>query len=131
MRKMPSALLIAAALFLSACGATVQTYEGSKKPADEVAILKTNVGELTTTTTWVTRVDGKDLVVAYSDIELLPGRRSLGINLTGGILRAAATVSLDAKAGRIYRLHGTVRGASFLAWIVDQGTGEVVAGQQP
>ena len=131
MRKFPRALLMAVALFLSACGGTVQTYEGSKKAAQEVAFLRTNVGELTMTTTWVTRVDGKELVVAYTEIELLPGRRTLGINLTGGVLRAAATVSLDAQAGRIYRLHGMVQRGDFFAWIVDQGTGEVVAGQKP
>ena len=122
---------MAVALVLSACGGAVQTYEGSKKAAHEVAILRTNVGELTMTTTWVTRVDGKELVVAYTEIELLPGPHTLVINLTGGVLRAAATVSLDAKAGRIYRLQGTVHRGNFLAWIVDQGTGEVVAGLQP
>ena len=118
-------------MLLWGCGGTVQTYEGSKKAAHEVAILRTNVGELTMTTTWVTRVDGRELVVAYSEIELLPGRRTLAINLTGGVLRTTATVSLDAKAGGIYRLHGTVQRGNFLVWIVDQGTGEVVAGQQP
>ena len=128
---LPMVLLMSVALSLSSCGGTVQTYEGSKKAAHEVAILRTNVGELTLTTTWVPRVDGKELVVAYTDIELLPGRRTLGIALTGGLLRAAATLSLDAKAGRIYRLHGMVQRLDFIVWIVDQGTGEVVAGQQP
>jgi len=124
-------MLAAGALLLSACGGMVQTYEGPKRAAHEIAILKTNVGELTFDTAWVDVVDGRNLVVAYSEIAVLPGRRSVRVQLSSGILKASGTVSFEAKAGRTYRVKGVIRRGVPHAWIEDEGTGETVAGEKP
>jgi len=109
----------------------VQTYEGPRRPAHDVAILKTNVGEATFDTVWIDRVDSRDLVIAYSDIAVLPGRHSVRIQLTSGFLRANEIVSFDANAGRTYHVKGVIRRNGTRAWIEDDSTGEVVAGEKP
>ena len=38
-------LLAASGALVAGCGGMTQTYEGPRKPAHDVAILKTNVGE--------------------------------------------------------------------------------------
>ena len=124
MRTLAFALLLLAA----GCG-TTQTYEGPKKSAQEVAIVETNVGELTLDTTWVTAVDGKDLHLAYPKIEVLPGLRSLRVNIKRGFLTRGKTMSFEAIAGRTYRLIGEFRSGS--AWIEDKSSGQVVAGEKP
>ena len=124
-------ILAAAALLVSACGGVIQTYEGPKRAAQEVAILKTNVGELTFDTAWIDLVDGKNLVIAYSEIAVLPGRRSVRIQLSSGMLKASGTVSFEARAGRTYRVKGFIRRGTPYAWIEDEATGETVAGEKP
>lgn len=127
MRKLAFALLLLAA----GCGGTTQTYLGAKKPAHEVAVLKTNVGELTFTTAWIDVVDGKDLIVAYSELEVLPGRRSVRVAIKAGIIGGNRTLSFDAIAGRAYRVRGLLaRGGSY-AWLEDESTGQIVAGEKP
>ena len=130
LRKILIAVLTTAALLVSGCG-TVQTYDGPKRAAHEVAVLKTNVGELTLDTTWIGQIDGKEFVLAYSEVEIMPGRRSLRVNFKRGFIARSATVSLDARAGRTYRLKGVLGSGKLYAWIEDESTGETVAGEKP
>jgi hypothetical protein len=109
----------------------IQTYEGPKRSPQEVAILKTNVTELTLDTAWIDVVDGRNLVVAYSEIAVLPGRRSVRIQVSTGMFKASGTVSFEARAGRTYRVKGLIRRGTPFAWIEDDGTGETVAGEKP
>ena len=128
MRTLGFALLL---LLVAGCGGTTQTYVGPKKSAHEVAILKTTVGEISFDTAWIDLVDGKDLVLAYSEIEVMPGRRSVRIQLSGGMIKASRTVSFEAIAGRTYLVKGLIRRGGPYAWIEDGRTGEIVAGEKP
>lgn len=127
MRKLVFALLLLAA----GCGTLVQTYEGPKRPTSEVAVLKTNVGELSFTTAWIDLVDGRDLVIAYSELEVLPGRRTVRVAIKAGFLGGSRTLSFDAVAGRSYRVRGLLARGGAHAWLEDERTGELVAGEKP
>ena len=129
-RKMLSALLATGALLVFGCG-TTQTYDGPRKAAREVAVLKTNVGEISLATAWVGQVDGKEIVPAYPELEVLPESRSIRINFKRGFIARAETVSLEAKAGRTYRARGELKSGKLYAWIEDECTGEKVAGEKP
>lgn len=127
MRALGFALLL---LLAAGCG-TTQIYDGPKKPLHEVAVLRTNAGEIAFVTTWIGQIDGKELVAAYSEFEVLPGRHSLRVLLKAGILGASRNFSIDAKAGHTYRVKGIFSRSSAYAWIEDESTGEIVAGEKP
>jgi hypothetical protein len=129
-RKVLHAFALLSALLVSGCGGIVQTYEGPKKSSHEIAILKTNVGELTFDTAWVDQVDDKTLVRAYTELEVAPGRHSLRVQLSSGIIKANTSISFEAKAGRTYRVKGIIRRNGPIAWIEDDRTGEVIAGEK-
>ena len=131
LRKISNAFSLSGALLLGGCGGVVQTYDGPKRNANEMAILKTGVGELTFHTVWVDRVDEATLVRAYSEVEVAPGRHSLRVQLSGGIVKASTNISFEARAGRVYRLQGTIGRGGAIAWIEDERTGEIVAGDRP
>jgi hypothetical protein len=61
----------------------------------------------------------------------MPGRRSLRINFKRGFIARSETVSLDARAGRTYRVKGMLGSGKLYAWIEDESTGEAVAGEKP
>jgi hypothetical protein len=128
-RKIVCVVAATISLLTSGCGGMTQTYEGPKKAAGDVAILRTNVGELTFQTAWIDRVDDKNLVRAYSEIELLPGPHSVRIQLSSGFLRASRTVAFEAKGGHTYRVKGLMGRAGTSAWLEDAATGEIVAGE--
>ena len=119
------------ALLVAGCGGMIQTYDGPRKPAHDVAILKTNVGELTFDTVWIDLVDGKNLVRAYSEIEVLPGRHSVRIQLSSGIIRVSRLVSFEANAGRTYLVKGIILRSGSRAWIEDNSNGEIAGGEKP
>ena len=130
-RKMRCALVLTSALLVSGCGGMVQTYEGPKRPAREVAVLKTNVGQLTFDTVWVDVVDDNKLIRAYSELEISPGRHSLRVQLTSGFLKASRIMAFEARAGHAYRVKGVIGVKGTLAWIEDDLSGELVAGEAP
>src|SRR5215510_4005174 len=131
-RKLLRVLLAASgALLVAGCGGLIQTYEGPGKPAQDVAILKTNVGELTFDTVWIDLVDGKNLVRAYSEIAVLPGQHSVRIQLSSGVLRASRIVSFEASAGRTYHVKGAILRSGTRAWIEDNSNGEIAGGEKP
>jgi hypothetical protein len=128
MRNLISALLATGALLVLGCG-TTQTYDGPKRSAQEVAILKTNVGEIALDTVWAGRLEGKEIVLAYSELEVLPGLRLVQVNIKRGFITRSKTVSFEARAGRNYRVRGEFGSGS--AWIEDESTGKIVGGEKP
>ena len=128
MRKFSIACLAILAAQLVGCG-TVQTYEGPKKATHEVALVKTNIGQAALDAVWVGRLDGKELVLAYSELELAPGSHATQILIKRGFLTRSKAISFDAKAGHTYRVSGEFNSGT--AWLVDEGTGELVAGEKP
>jgi len=130
-QRLLTILLAASGALVAGCGGMTQTYEGPRKSAHDVAILKTNVGELTFDTVWIDLVDGKNLVRAYSEIEVLPGRHSVRVQLSSGFIKTNRIVSFEANAGRTYHVKGVILRSGSRAWIEDDSTGEIVAGEKP
>jgi len=127
-RKVFWACLALVAMLVQGCG-TMQAYEGPRKPANEIAVIKTNVGELALDTAWVGKLDGRSLVLAYAELEVAPGSHSAQILIKRGFLTRSESFSFDAKAGHTYRVKGDFHLGK--AWVTDERTGELVAGEKP
>jgi hypothetical protein len=87
------------------------------------------------TTLAIMQVDGR-LTAGSKEVELAPGWHSLTVSIfhqlhQGESRRASGTLSIEVVAGRRYRLNGTLQRGKALLWVVDEGTGEVVAGETP
>jgi hypothetical protein len=119
------------ALLVAGCGGMIQTYEGPKKAAQEIAVLRTNVGQLTFDTVWVDVVDDKKLIAAHSELEVSPGQHTLRVQLSSGFLKSSRVVVFDAKAGRTYRVKGVIGLRRTIAWIEEDISGDFVAGEKP
>ena len=72
-----------------------------------------------------------------SSAELLPGEHLVNLTLSPnlGLTTYSATLSFEAEAGRVYKLHakcgGLVSCDPFWAWIVDVKDGRTIAGRAP
>ena len=130
-RTLLCALATVFALIGSGCGGMVQTYEGPKRAAQELATIKTNVGQLTFDTVWVDAVDNMNLVRAYSELEVSPGLHTLRVQLSSGFLKTNKTIAFEARAGRVYRVNGIIGASRTIAWIEDENTHEFIAGERP
>jgi len=118
--------------------ATVKTYEGEELPSEEVAIIKSNYWGRLTGGIVVREIDGKDVGFNPGDVQVLPGMHTVKIRVTHsygylGTTLASGTVTLNAEAGHAYKVDGITSGfgRSIWVWIVDEETGEVVAGMKP
>lgn len=118
--------------------ATVQTYEGDPLPREEVAIIKSNYWGHLTGGIIVREIDGKDVGFNPGDVHVLPGMHTVKIRVTHsygylGTIMAGGTVNLSAEAGHTYMVDGRIHrfGEYVWIWIVDEETGEVVAGMKP
>ena len=124
--------------FSLACCTTVQTYEGEPLPLEDVAVIKSNYwGHLTGGIT-VREIDGKKVGLNPGDVMVLPGLHYVKIRVSHslgylGTIIANGTVTLYAEAGHTYRVDGRIYrgGESVLVWIVDEDTGQIVAGRRP
>ena len=117
LRLLTAALLCAS---IAGCGGIVRAYDGPPRRSQEVAILKTNVGELTFDTVWVDRVDERTLIRAYSELEVAPGPHILRVQLNRGMIKANTTIPIEAEAGHAYRVRGTLGRQGPIAWIEDE-----------
>jgi hypothetical protein len=135
LRSLFSTLLI---VFLVTSCATVKTYEGESLPSEEVAVIKSNYWCHLTGGIVVREVDGKDVGFNPGDIHVLPGMHTVKIRVTHshgylGTMMSSGTVNLYAEAGHTYMVDGRIYrlGERVWIWIVDEETGEVVAGMKP
>jgi len=128
LRKLTIACLAIAAMLVQGCG-TMQAYEGPRKAAHEVAVLRTNIGEPALDAVWVGRLDGRRLDLAYAELEVAPGLHSAQVLIKRGFVTRSDDLSFDAKAGHHYRVKGDFHRGR--AWVLDERTGELVAGEKP
>jgi hypothetical protein len=101
------------AVLVMACG-TFQAYDGSHRPAKEVAVIS-GAAKLRATTPLalvIRAVDGKEVDMRYSSVALLPGKHSLLIDCQVGGSGATASrhaLDVDVAAGERYRLQADMR----------------------
>ena len=127
--------LLGTMLLFAGC-ATKQAYEGSKLPRESVATIKPTAGIIDAA--WILQVDGKERGFFEEIVEVLPGEHTIKIQVTsgfGGIFSPQfvgnKTLSFRASAGHTYKADGTIKKGDTFAWIVDDTTNEVVAGERP
>ena len=141
---MKRAALIVSCMFmmlLASCG-TVQTYEGSKQPPGNVAIIQATprsmldqvIGIYEQATVYA--VDGVDSGINQTNAEVLPGEHTITIKLdkvrSPVFYWTHRTLTINAEAGRTYIVNGEIIDEdNVFVWIVDKETGNVVAGEKP
>ena len=99
--------LVVPALLCVGC-TTVRTYDGPKRDADEVAVIS---GDFVVTagapvSVILRKVDGQDLSVSQSGVEVLPGPHTLLVDCRIAETKSVTRLSIDVEvsAGRHYRL---------------------------
>ena len=146
--------LIALLLFASACGVQrIRAYSDVAPPPGGVAIVRGQWDVWGDGVVEIERIDGvpvgetDDVFKKQQVIEILPGLHAFEVSHRGGGMSISnASVALDAQAGREYEIQATsiregfwtelgrayVGGTgSWMAWIVDASTGQVVSGVKP
>lgn len=120
-------------LLLFAGCTTMKSYEGPKLPPENVALIKGSLGTIVQVT--ILEVDGKARGFTEEISEILPGEHTVKIHVSSGFgfLRIGnkKTLSFKAKAGHTYKAEGKIIKGNTFAWIVDETTNEVVAGERP
>lgn len=120
-------------MFLFAGCATKQAYEGSKLPRESVAIIKPSTPGLIDLA-GILQVDGTKRGFFEEIAEVLPGEHTVLVQVSSGFFPVTfyrtKTLSFNARAGHVYRVEGKVRGGKAIAWIEDETTNEVVAGER-
>lgn len=112
----------------------MKVYEGPNLPKAEIAVLKVKAPyrEGLLVRLWVTNFDGRITKANQWTFEFLPGRHNLSFSLGGGCSSfAPGYIEFDAKVGHTYELRATNVMGRVWSWIVDNNTGEIVAGQKP
>ena len=122
-------------LLFSGC-ATIQSYEGAKQPPENVALIKESFGVINRAS--ILEVDGKAHSFFEESSEILPGEHIVKIQVITGLGSFMGpqrignkTLSFQASAGHTYKVDGKIKKEGTFAWIVDETTNEVVAGERP
>ena len=132
-----STVLIAFVLATALCAcATMQAYEGPKRPQGHIALIKSNHLQGFMASTGVKEIDGKSLSSDEDRAEVLPGVHNVRIEIIEGLGTSYInfeylTLPIDAKAGHVYQVNGEINGGVPYAWIIDMGDGQIVSGQKP
>lgn len=102
----------------------VKLYAGPDRPAEETAVLRSGWG------TFITSIDGQS---HFRAAILLPGQhRIVAIEDRGCAASGHTTyIEFDAEPGQFYRIETQRRRSRASVWIVDEGTGKIVAGSKP
>jgi len=114
----------------------IQAYEGKRLTTEEVATIKPNYGSVLDIA-YVDEIDGEKIGTfqVYNDVEILPGEHLVKVSVQTGLgmsqYRGSKTVILYAEAGHTYKLHGQIRKGEPSAWIVDEVSNAIVAGEKP
>lgn len=114
----------------------MKVYEGPNLPKAEIAVLKAPRRQFPSVQLWIMNFDGRRTQLRGPDpsrtFEFLPGRHNLSFSLGGGCSRREpGYIEFDAKVGHTYELRATNVMGRVWSWIVDNNTGEIVAGQKP
>jgi len=121
-------LFLFGTMFLFSGCATKQAYEGSKLPRESVAVIKDSFGVIDGA--GILQVDGKKRGFFDKIVEVLPGEHTLVVQVhSAGVARNKA-LTFNARAGHVYRVDGKVSRGNAIAWIEDETTNEVVAGER-
>jgi len=120
-------------VFLFAGCATKQAYEGSPLPRESVAVIKPSTPGLVNLAV-ILQVDGIKRGFFEEIAEVLPGDHTVLVQVSTGFfpvtIHRTKTLSFNARAGHVYRVEGKVSGGKAIAWIEDETTNEVVAGER-
>ena len=115
---------------------TMQSYEGAKLPPEDVAIIKESFSVINRAS--ILEVDGKARSFFEESSEILPGEHTVKIQVISGFGSFIGpqhignrTLSFQASAGHTYKVDGKIKKGDTFAWIVDETTNEVVAGESP
>ena len=127
-------LLFGTLLLFSGC-TTMQSYEGPKLAPENVALIKGSFGMINLAS--ILEVDGKARGFTEETAEMLPGEHTIRVQVTSGFGAFSPQyignkkLSFRASAGHAYKADGTIKEGVTFAWIVDETTNEVVAGERP
>ena len=120
-----------AGILLAVAGCTA--YVEPTLPRDQLAVREAD-GRWPAYVLFIVNIDGQDPGILTKKVNLAPGTRVVKVRYEefGGLQGHPISLTLDAKAGRAYRVEGkSVAKDRWSAWIVDTATNEVVAGRRP
>jgi hypothetical protein len=121
-------------MLLASCG-TMQGYEGAKELPANIAVIKSSLLDHFFDTAMIIEIDGTEVGGFQDKVEVLPGEHTVKIHVSSGVgytqFVGNKTVVLRAVAGRTYKVDGKIRKGEPWAWIVDEATGQLVAGEKP
>jgi hypothetical protein len=123
--------VLLAGLLLAVAGCTA--YVEPTLPKDQLAVLEAD-GKWPAYVLFIVTIDDQDPGLLTKKVNLAPGTRIVRVRYEefGGLKGNPITLTLEAKAGRAYRVEGRcVATDRWSAWIVDTATNEVVAGRRP
>ena len=114
----------------------MRAYDGPELPPDQVAVVKTTGG--LTDMARIADIDGRTGRGNVDTAEILPGPHSITIRISSGSgfigdpqKFGDKTLLFTATAGHSYLIEGTIEDDTSYAWIVDEATNAVVAGEKP
>ena len=130
---------------LSACQQPTQMYEGPQRPFSDIARICCRVaevhGSLIGGKLRIDAIDGRDAGYFETWAEVLPGRHEVRFVYLDGILAYPAPVIplsweggrlvFNAQPGRGYVLKASREGDRIWAWIEDEASRALVAGERP
>jgi hypothetical protein len=103
-----------------------------KFPSEGLALIKSSFGLVDLAS--ISEVDGETRGFTEDIAEILPGEHTVKIRVRSGFVGAeyigSKTLSFRARAGHSYKVEGKTKREHTFAWIVDETTGEVVAGKK-
>ena len=140
-----AALSLLIAVAVSGCG-TMKAYSGPELPPEEIAVIKPErmLGQRVT----ITSVDGKEADFGINSFAVKPGRHEVAVNtvacstipiyVSGSFIyipacksSASTTLLMYADAAQTYVVKGKLKYGGDLYWIVNETTGQIVAGDRP
>lgn len=141
----PLCLCVSVVILLSGCEEPAQQYEGPQRPFSEISRLCCRVaevhGSLIGDKLRLEAIDGRDAGWFDTWTELLPGRHEVSYAYLQGLLAYPLPVLpystdrgrmiFNAQPGRGYILKADRQGDRVWAWIEDEASRDLVAGQRP
>ena len=120
-----------------------RAYAGSSLPREQVAVVKASLMRNFFSEAYVLQVNDKPVDRLGAPVEMLPGKHILKVGVSqriggpGSLLGAATqknaqgNIEVDAQAGHIYVVDGTIVDGKAVLWVEDEQLQQVVAGNKP